>query len=621
MKIYFGFVNADDITKLSPALQARGINMLKAPPCNVPLRGLYQVEQPGYIQYSAHLPAFLYANDTNKRTPVTREGYPVMISAENIIPLAIPLISVSFKNRGIPESISNFTGFKEVTSKNKNQHTFLVNYKPGLYGRLRNSGFEQNTFPLANSVSADDLPSLITILRILSSFLRVHKYPAFDDMDDLLYDIELRHETSKRPLTTAESDTLDFEINKKQVIGLEEDGERHWIAVESIMDELNAKIHYAKPVKDDKAPWGATDNIPHTDGIVFPFISDLAAWDKETVCSTIGHYFMRCLGHTTDGCLAAFSDLSAAWKRSLHRTALGDELSHIFRVVELAIPAQARVYPVFEGGRYTGCYLSGAGYSIALRRELLRPTSYANNKGDFDSFEGTNMIVKKIVMLFGEKPDENYQKAVKFGALKSMRGLSRYLATWVVTPTRWVAIRTLAARLSYPQEYLRINMDNIQLVLGWMVGEKEIPIDTPMHSSGLGQTSTIALALSAFGPSAPSPTVPGAPKLALTPKVPPKFNRTLVFRTTTLENAISDWNEVASKGFTYNGPEQLSARYQFVTIKGEVERDRWFSVMHQYHTWYSASQQGKENKVVEHIDVDDAGGVSIGKDGVNFDGF
>jgi hypothetical protein len=543
-----------------------------------------------------------------------------MIQPDNLIPLLIPVITVSYKGNGIPESISNFTGCKEVQSKSKQSKTYLVNYRPGLYARLRSSGFETGSYPIANTVSVEDLPFLITILRILSSFLRVHKYPAFENTDDLLYDMELRHETVKRDLGSSECDT-DFSVNKKQVIGLSKDGQNFWTAAEKVMDEVKVRINYAKPTSDDKLPWGATSDIPITDGIVFPYVQDLAAWDKETTCSVIGRYFTRCLGHTTDGCLTSLSDLSSAWKRSLHRCSLGNEISHIFRVIELAIPAQARVFPVFESGNYTGCYLSGSGFSIALRREIFRPASYANNKMDFDSFEGTEAIIKRILTMFGGKAEEKFKKATDTGAFISMRGLALYLSSWVVKPEQWETIRALASKLSYPQEYLRINMENIQLVISWMKREVAIPISAPMHSSGLGQTSTIALALSAFGPSAPSPIVPGAPKLQLTPKAPPKFNKTLVFRTTTLENAIADWNDTAEKGYVYNGPENLSARYQFVSVKGDLERDKWFSALHGYHLWHVSIRAQDKGSVVEHIEPDiGSGGVFLGAE-VNFDNF
>lgn len=595
--------------------------MLKASPCNVPLRGLYQIEQPGYIQYAAHLPAFLYATDTQKKVPVTREGYPIMLPPVQMIPLLVPSITISFKGKTIPDQIAHMTGWREVNAKGKGQHTYLLNYTPGLLSRIRASDFESGTFPIANTVAAEDLPSLITILRILSSFLRVHKYPAFENIDDLLFDLDLRHEKRSADVAATDYDSEDFATVKKRVLGIKVDGEQSWVAAEKTMDEVNAKIHYAKPVTDDKLAWGSTDQIPNTDGIVFPYLSDLAAWDKETVCRVIGLHFTRCLGHTTDGCLSALSDLSGAWKRSLHRTSLGDELSHIFRVIEIAIPAQARVFPVFESHNYTGCYLSGAGFSVALRREVFRPATFANNKQDFDSFEGTEAIVKRIVALFPDKDNDQYKKAVSLGASTSMRGLAAYLQCWNIAPAKWDVIRALAAKISYPQEYLRINMENIQLVIGWMMGKTDISKMIPMHSSGLGQSSLAALSLSAFGPSAPSPIVPGAQKLQLTPKAPPKFNKTLVFRTTTLENAISDWNDVGDKGFTYNGPDNLSARYQYVSVKGEQEREKWFTVMHEFHTWCKEVKAKNQDSGVTRLDEDDiGGGASLGTE-VDLSGF
>jgi len=621
MKIFFGFPNSGDITKLSPALQYRGINLLKAAPCQIQLKGLYKVNQPGYADYASNLPAFLYAFNLKKRVPLSREGYPITTSIANLVPISIPAVTVSFKGSKIPARILEFTTVKEIASKDKNTNTYVVEYKTGLVSALKSSGCEQGQFPIGNTVSSDDLGATITILRILSAFLHVHKYPAFKTLDDFEMELADRIESEKRDATEAEMNTFGEGI-KKRVLEMPIDGETTAVIAERTMDDVRIKIYYAKPPAGDELAWGNTSDIPVTDGIVFPYVDELATWDKETVCNVIGKYFTRTLGHTTEGSLKGYSELCTSWKRSIHRSSVGNTLSHLFKVIDIAIPAQARVFPIFENGMYTGCYLSGAGFSVALRGDVLRPTDHVNNTEDFEHFEGTDAILRKITDLFGttEKHAAQFKKAKTMGADKSCRGLHNYLKTWVIEPSKWEQIRIMAAKIRYPQEFLRINMENIQLVLTWVKGEP-IPTEIPMHVSGLGRMTNLELALSAFGPSAPSPVIPGAPKLALTPKPPPKFSKPLVFRTTSLENAISDWREIGTKGFTYNGPTNLSGRYQHVAIKGEAERDRWFEVMNGYYTWCKAQAPGMSDVVGNTIDEsEDFGGVLV-DDGVDMSGF
>lgn len=621
MKIYFGFVNPDTIDKLSPALQAKDINMLKASPSQILLKGLYRIEQPGYTSYASSLPAFMYARNQGRRTPLGREGYPITTRPEDLLPLNMPLISVSYKNSEIPRPIKDFTTVKEITAKDKNLRTYTVEYKTGLLGILRASKYEKNLYPMANTVTADDLENLIIILRIVSGFLRTHKYPAYDCDEEFCTDFEERLETVKRDLTQSEYEPSIDEASKKRMISVKVDGEPTWVKPETDKGKEVVRLHYAKPVDESVNAWGAASDIPVTDGIVFPFEADLAVWDKDTVCTVIGRHFMRCLGHTTDGCLQKYSDVCTSWKRSLHRTNLGDVLSHICRVIDIAIPSQARVFPVIESSRYTGCYLAGAGFSVALRGEVYRPTTYENNQGDFDCFEGMEAILRQVIRVNTEKVDDGYEKLQKVQGTKCMRGLQKYLDTWVQTPEKMDRIRHLAARLTYPQEFLRINIENIRLVISWIKGTP-IPVSTPMHAYGLGRTTTYELALSAFGPNAPSPLIPGAPKIQLSDKIPSGFNKVLAFRTTLLENAIADWKEVGMRGFTYNGPERLSARYQYVSVRGEEDKKQWFSLLHGFHLWFKDVGSKMSGNVVEIADEDEvSGGVSIGERSIQFEGF
>lgn len=615
MKIYFGYPNPDSINKLSPALQALELNFLKAEPGKIALRGLHRIAQDGYGEYASNLAAFMFATERQQNVSLRREGYPVLTNANDVIPFVIPNIYVQYKGtKDVPENLKRATNVKSISVKDKTIKAYLIEYKAGIFGLIQQSGYETNAFPIANTIAADDLGTLITILRIISAFLRTHKYPAFPTNNEFEYEYSKSIEAKKRVL--APEDVIEFstgtDVSKRQLVKVKEDGEPTWVVPETTDDKVEVCLRKAKPSDITLPAWGDASQIPNTDGIVFPYVEDLAVWDKETVPSVIANHFVRCLGHTTEGALKQLSDLSLHWKKSLFRSPIGNVLSHLFRVAELAIPCQARVFPVIQSNTYYGCYLSGSGFSVALKSELHRPTTFSNNTEDFDCFDSMNSLLAKIGAKMGIATDEKAMTLLYGKGSLSMRELNNRLKTRIISIPTLGEIRTLAARIRYPQEFLRINMTNIQWALTSIASGKEVDSLVPMHASALGRTSVIELVLSAFGPTAPSPTIPGAQKISITPKPPPAFNKVLAFRTTTLETAVSDWKDFGEKGILYNGPDRLSSRYQYTQVRGEEERLAWFATLNQFHVWYKAKEtQDLTGNVVAVDDDDDIGGALL----------
>jgi len=626
MKIHLGFPNPDSINKLAPALQALDLNLLKAEPSKIALKGLHRIPQDGYAEYSSHIPAFMYATELNKAVPLTREGYPVLTKVEVLFPLKFPPVYITFRgSKDLPDAIKASCVAKPISVKDKNLKAYTLEYQSGLLGLVRNSNYEPGVFPIANTVSADDLASLITIVRILSGFLRAHKYPAFPTSEEFDYEYAAAFDSIKRPLVPENDEYyVDDQGNPtKRMANVTVDGEPTWVRPDLGTGGAQVHLRRAKPSDMTIKAWGDASDIPNTDGIVFPYVEELAIWDKEAVCNTIGLYFVRCLGHTTDGCLKMYSEICQHWKRSIHRSSTGNALSHIFKIIDIAIPAQARVFPIIVNGQYSGCYLSGAGYSVALRSELFRPTTYENNKEDFDCFDSTDALLMKILGVLTADKTKEVTKKIRKMAEESMRGLDAYLKGWVLTIEKLEKIRTLAARIRYPQEFLRINMENIQLALSWLKDGVNPPMDIPMHAYALGRTSRIELVFSAFGPTAPSPNIPGSQKIQVTPKVPANFNKLLAFRTTSLETAISDWKEFGDKGFVYNGPDRLSGRYQYVQVRGEADKDAWFSVLSGYHVWFQAEQRKAQEGEAKRVNLDELEGAILGMadGGIDLSGF
>lgn len=608
MKIVFGYENNGPIDRVSPELQQKGINLLKSVPSEFPAIGLVRYPQLGFASYRSNLPAFMFANDVGKRVPLLAEGYPIRISVERCIPLKLPKIGVAFHK--VPEGfgrIKEQTLVEDVSVKGKGSG-FIVTPKVGLLGRLLKLEPDLSYYSPIGSVGVGEYTSLVTILRILSSFLSVHTYPAYSTPEDY-QPLEDQAETTKRSHSELSKEYGGVSLSAKRRV-IEENGIATIVHVDAEDAMSEVVLNFAKPQKSSNAPWGMISSIPNTHGIVFPFVPELASWDKDTLPGLLERYFIRCLGTSTNQCLHSFSKVSADWKKSIHRTDIGNAISHMAKVISISLTSEARTFPIIEDGIYSGCYLSGANFSIGLRGTLVQPVSYEDNKDDFsimDSHQTTLVTLLNQVQADGIAPQDVIDNCT------TMRRLDHYIETNFTADEEDLA---LVKRLRFPGGYLPINIDTIEQFVGWIILD-EIPDTVPMHHSAFGSKDLIKSALSAFGPAPPSPLIPGAPKVKFAGKVPADKDlpRLLVFRKCALDIAVADWKEVLETGTTSNDPRTLNARYQNVKVTGNEDKKRWFKAMRKLHDHIVSQSKNQDIEAPRgNVDVggDDDEGVGLG---------
>lgn len=619
MKLIFGYDNNGGLDRVSPELQAKGVNLLKCIPSEFPANGLTKYPQLGYATYTYFLPAFMFANDVQKKIPLQAEGYPLKITFDNCFSLNLPKISATFTkvNKEAIEALKETTTVEDISVKGRGTG-YLFAATPGTLGKVLRLEPDTRAYAPVNSVGVGEYTSLVTVVRIFSSFFRTHIYPSYGNPEDFNPKETEITESGKRTHTEVQNSNAGVPLSSKRR-AVEDNGIQLSVAVDpdSIAEEVT--LNYAKPTRDDGIlPWGSTSNLPNTFGIVCPFVPDLASWDKDMVPQVIERYFLRCLGTSTNHCLHAYSKLTQDWKKSIHKTDIGNILTHMAKVIMIAIPAQARPFPVIEDKQYLGMYLSGACFSVGIRGSLVQPVSAEDNSSDFKLFGGHRSSLKQAILTIAVKDDEDDVDDFELiMSSKTMREFERrMLESYTLTSSDSL---DCLRHLNFEQSYLTISLDNVKRVCE-MIKAREFPDDLPMHYSAFGSNDPFKLGLAAFGPAPPSPKIPGAPKIRLNNKIPADKDlpRNLLFRKCSLDIAVADWKEVLEHAITNNDPQNLNARYMNIKVQGNENKRNWFSLMKGMSEWMISTLANSDivansaNVVqLEEEDIE-GGGVGLG---------
>lgn len=590
MKLYFGLPNAGLTKTVSPALEAMGIKMLKASPAMLNMKGLYTRAQPGYSEYADNLPAYIEATCTGKNLVIGAEGYGCSVKPEHVLPIAYPPFFISPKNKtAFKDTVKVMEGSEAGGS---NTDGYFVPYGKGRFQRLSTVSRNSKEYVPGGATGIDDYGAIFLISAIISGFLRTHSYPAFKKEDFPAY-CPIPHADMKgtKHVYTPDDKDVDKHLGKILRTGDTYGTPRYGEIVKTYDAKapLCAYLSTAKPNQHRLETWfGGIGDAPYENAICFPFVPELAVWDKDTVPEMIGQFFLRSLGTTTESCLQMYSTVCRAWKRSIWHTVWGDSMSHLCKVISLAIPAQAHVFPIIENDVYKGCVLSGYNFSVANGRDIYRPSII--DEDDRNGFTTNATILDKIAKLLST--DDSLQEQIVAEGLKGMRYLDERIRDFhAVNPEQTRKLRDFASRLRYKKDFLRVNMDNISAFIDHCKRDVLPDKDLPMHVSGLLRLDPMGSFLSAFGPLVPSPSAPQGRSILIDGKEPENLNGLIVFKQTSLETAISDWLKMSKEKKILNGVMNLQSRFQHVPVKGKHDREAFFMHMKDFIDW-SVSVQG-----------------------------
>jgi len=293
-------------------------------------------------------------------------------------------------------------------------------------------------------------------------------------------------------------------------------------------------------------------------GLLMKFNPQLAVPDVNLIGDVIGKYFLKALGPDIYSQVENLSSIKNGLG-SLRLTRVGDELSHLYKCIDIAIDCNAGLVPIMDGSRYEGSLISGGPGATLIHNGTTYPfQSPTSLKNDFLNFSEHAINLTAIARLL---VSEKLSKMVI--ASTSMYDLREACINAVLSQTDRDEIIRRAAHLDYGKDSLVISPANIKRCMFLISNISDLMDSDPIGRLSLFSTDPVTIALSCFGEkSCPSWDIPNGTVCSLKKSVPPSVpviqnrrgNRgeisdaawVMVVRQTDLISACEEFREMAS---------------------------------------------------------------------------
>jgi len=462
---------------------------------------------------------------TQERTSVNQPGYTVSNYAGPLIPITMPPLSISFA-KDIPQEamdkIKEMGGQDQMIQRSR---VYLIpEYTPDFVRDMNRSGAIKTAPSPMNTINISCIPIIAYMRKIISCFLRVHTYPAFRDEEHLesLEELKMVHPVTtaqkrkagkskstgrKRKVTRQESTSRveepEMEIDEEE----EQDQEEPTHSQDEIIVAL---------APSGKLPgWGDETEVPVGHGMFFKYVPELAEFDNRTIPEIISKYFFYALGTTETDIRRTFEDIRVA-NGIISNTTLGCELSHLFKVIDIALTGQGRAFPIYSDGHYTGCVVSGFGFTVAIYKEVHHPVPYQRLTQIVLESSPFKHTLDQIMSIVPDHDNITDKYTLESKDVTSMLALRRFVLERDINEQHRDEIRRLAMKLKFKQQYWGLSSSTIAHALHLVSLEREdLPDDLPLHPSMLFEKDDLAYIWSGFGMLAPTCVFTGGPLVDL----------------------------------------------------------------------------------------------------------
>jgi hypothetical protein len=565
MSFYFAHpVNINTKQAVSKSLQDKGLNYLKAKPCDVRVSVMPVFHQPAYSSYVKCLPAYIDATMKQHSLPIGGVGYPIT-KVPHLLPWVLPKLIYDYPTKPNDSKIEHLKGHSTVIKGRGKEVSFVMEHPtPARIKTLVDDGIKSTTPHIIGTVNLEAMKTVFVIRKILSGFLLTHEYPAF------------RHESDIRP-----TQMPNVSVSKKRKVSdfayircitqpeqnIDDYEDETIVEPYDVANPGNTiELHYARPTTINDNKWGSVARMPNASGLYVPFVADLAVGDKLTIPNLISDYFLRTLASNTQNIVVQMNALQSAWGL-ICDTALGKEISHIGKCIDIALKAQAIIYPVYTGNIFEGCVISGAGYNVNVRDRMYAPIGYADLQVVVNE---ASTHQKSITIITGLVPIND---TADIETCTSMRQLSNILKGIELDEISRRHIVEAAFTLCYENKYWSTSIANTQTMMDLLLAPEEVISQTvPMHPKFLFTSDRYEEVMSAFGHSAPTFMIPNGTKCNLSMVTPPvNFH----VRTTGIDIAIGDMKYIGENGYITNNNQNLSNRHKDAPVRGLDKTIMW----------------------------------------------
>lgn len=582
MPLYLGHKNRKGLS-VSPALQSLKIDLLRAPPSAVSAIARPTVTQPGYSSYVCHLPAFMKATNEKGIISLDKHGYTTNFPVKSCIDLPIPELVVDYNGPPPAKHVEtlNTIGFERIKVRNVENLLRFPNLTFEDVRKIKATSPNTKTPAPNNTVNLDAFDTWVLVIRLVSCLLTTHMYPAFRDDGHEMEEVEDMVSQIMIPKRVASSQIQNIRSKVQKTTeegtvhtesGLTEDEEME--DTDSITAPPSEVIlRKARPVRSTELPWGTSGDIPNASGLFFPFIPELASYDKDTIPKLFEDFLFQSLGNTPEQQIDRFDRICAAWG-IIAKTDAGNVLAHLGKVILMSLSSQARCFPIVQDKVYQGCVLSGGRFFVGLNGTIHRPLVFEKLQEETGSYHLHSRVLSNIAEIAAGTDDESDTEYSTIVKASSTRDLRAKLAQMDLSESSRDDIKKLAVHLRFRGDtYLAVNPQTISRVLDHLANpdEKE-DVTIPLHHSALFSRDKVLSTLSAFGYQAPSFSIDNCPKISLKDSKPPT---TLVIRQKPLEVATLDWKNMLETQEIKNNPRNLSRANRDRTITSNDKTMIW----------------------------------------------
>lgn len=257
-------------------------------------------------------------------------------------------------------------------------------------------------------------------------------------------------------------------------------------------------------------------DVPQNSGLLFPFIKELAKFDRTVVLEVVKRYFYDGLGDTEEECREEFANLVSAWG-NIQNTLFGLQMTHIMKVLDICMTMQCAMSYMATLKHYDGIYLRGAGYRLTILGKTYMAAPWDDLKPALKVMDRHAEALWNVLDGFSWASEED--KVAQWRKIKTMKELKVLCDTLPIAGGTGIRDRMLrnAADLTFPDEReWAPTAANIAEALSFISDPlKDLARLPYIHYTKLFVTDRLELVWSAFGSTAPSFRVPQGKEMSL----------------------------------------------------------------------------------------------------------
>jgi hypothetical protein len=479
---------------------------MRAAPCDIPLVSVPDLIQSRYGDYLYNISGFMYSAVYKIKTSSACGSYPIH---HKTLPKGFPRlpfntipINMLFERPLSEEQIAELKG--ELGC-----YPSMANGKPSLVFDPTNWNSLSQVVPFKpvpttpSPIEAINLGAAVVcrdVIAILSALFYTHKYPAFVDFehceavrgfgkkgDDVEMDLDDETVFRNPPVAPFGNRTVTASFK--------------YMPIDMKTDSANRESIPSFLQMEDEA-----FALPAGEGLWFPYFSALANYDVETVPDFFDRFLAKSLAEDIEDVFAGVRKLRGEWGM-IGKTEVGKQISHLVKVADAALQAQARAIPVFRGTKYEGCFMNGGGYTVDASQKAYRPQDVGTVELGFHLADIHSTTLRKIGTYITEETDRDAVMGVK-----DMFALRNTLRKVPLSEEAKENILKLVPRLKFQTDATwSVNVGTLDNAFSLIKATEELTedMDLPIHHSVLFSSSKEEIVWSCFGAMAPSFMIPG----------------------------------------------------------------------------------------------------------------